>query len=79
VAGQLKTVPTLILQGARDQVVQPAGAQQVEARMKELGETVELRIFPLNGHDYHGVDYLKLTLDFFDKYTKQASPAAPVR
>ena len=79
VAEQLKTVPTLILQGATDEVVPPAGAQRVEARMKELGETVELHIFPVNGHDYHGVDYLKLTLDFFDKYSKQADPAAPIR
>ena len=72
-AEKLKTVPTLILQGGTDEVVPPAGAKRVEARMKELGETVELHIFPIYGHDYHGVEYLKLTLDFFDQYTKKAT------
>lgn len=76
-ADKLKTVPTLILQGATDEVVRPAGAQRVEARMKELGETVELHIFPIYGHDYQGEEYLKLTLDFFDRYSKQATPATP--
>ena len=70
-AEKLKTVPTLILQGGTDEVVPPAGAKRVEARMKELGETVELHIFPINGHDYHGEEYLKLTLDFFDRYSKK--------
>ncbi|MGD1000471.1 MAG: prolyl oligopeptidase family serine peptidase [Candidatus Brocadiia bacterium] len=75
-AEQLKTVPTLILQGGTDEVVPPAGAKRVEARMKELGETVELHIFPINGHDYHGEEYLKLTLDFFGRYSKQGNSAA---
>ena len=60
----------LILQGGTDEVVPPAGAQRVTARMKELGETVQLHIFPVYGHDYHGEEYLKLTLDFFDQYSK---------
>ena len=70
-AENLKTVPTLILQGATDEVVPPAGAKRVEARMKDLGETVELHIFPVYGHDYQGEEYLKLTLDFFDRYSKK--------
>jgi dienelactone hydrolase len=71
-AEKLKTVPTLVLQGATDQVVPPEGARRVEARMKELGEEVQLRIFPIYGHDYHGEEYMKLTLNFFDRHTKQA-------
>jgi predicted esterase len=70
-ANQLKTTPTMILQGAQDPVVRPEGAKRVEARMKELGEEVELHIFPIYGHDYHGVEYLKLSLEFFDRHTKQ--------
>ncbi|MGO8705087.1 MAG: prolyl oligopeptidase family serine peptidase [Candidatus Brocadiia bacterium] len=70
-AEMLKTVPLLILQGGMDEVVPPAGAERVAARMKELGETVQLKISPFYGHDYHGEEYLKLTLDFFDKYSKQ--------
>jgi predicted peptidase len=71
-AEKLKTVPTLVLQGATDQVVPPEGAKRVEARMKELGQEVQLHIFPIYGHDYHGEEYMKLTLDFFDRHTKQA-------
>ena len=41
--------------------------------MKELGENVQLHFFPIYGHDYHGEEYLKLTLDFFDQYSKQAN------
>jgi predicted peptidase len=70
-AAKLKTVPLLILQGGMDEVVPPAGAERVAARMKELGETVQLKISPFYGHDYHGEEYLNLTLDFFDKYSKQ--------
>jgi pimeloyl-ACP methyl ester carboxylesterase len=69
-AEKLKTVPMLILQGGTDEVVPPAGAERVAARMKELGENVQLRIFPVYGHDYHGEEYLKLTLDFFSRYSK---------
>jgi dienelactone hydrolase len=69
-AEKLKTVPTLIFQGGTDEVVPPAGARRVEARMKELGEKVQLQLFPIYGHDYHGEEYLKLTLDFFDQCSK---------
>jgi predicted esterase len=70
-ADKLKTVPTLIFQGGLDAVVPPAGARKVAARMKELGETVDLRIFPAYGHDYRGPEYLKLSLDFFDRYARK--------
>ncbi len=72
-AVNLKTTPTMILQGEQDLVVAPAGAKRVEARMKELGEEVELHLFPINGHDYHGEEYMKLSLDFFDRHTKKAA------
>ena len=70
-AEKLKDVPTMILQGGADAVVPPAGAKRVEARMKELGETVEMHLFPVNGHDYKGLEYLNLTLDFFDKHVRK--------
>ena len=51
------------------------GARRVAAKMKELGQIVELHVFPNVGHDYKLPDCLKLSLDFFDKHTKK--PAVP--
>ena len=70
-ADKLKNVPLLIFQGGADTVVPPAGAERVAAKMKELGYTVDLRIFPKYGHNYHAEEYLNLTLDFFGKYTRK--------
>ena len=67
-AEKLKLVPTLILQGGADEVVPPEGARKLAARMQELGETVELHIFPEYGHDYKAQEYLKLSLDFFEQH-----------
>ena len=39
--------------------------------MKELSYTVDLRVFPKYGHNYHAEEYLKLTLDYFGKYTRK--------
>lgn len=67
-APKLKNVPLLILQGGADEVVPPDGAKAVAARMNELGQTVELHIFPTYGHDYHAEQYMRLTLEFFGKH-----------
>lgn len=69
-AAKLKNVPLLIFQGGADTVVPPAGAKAVTAEMEKLGYTVKLHIFPTWGHGYHVEEYLKLTLDWFDKYHK---------
>jgi dienelactone hydrolase len=70
---KLKTVPLQMFQGGADTVVPPEGAKRVAARMKELGYTVDLHIFPTYGHGYHADEYLNLTLDFFDKYRKESA------
>ena len=69
-AERLKNVPLLILQGGSDGVVPPAGARKVAARMKELGQTVELKIFEHYGHAYYPDEYLPLTLKFFARFTR---------
>lgn len=69
-AAKLKTTPLLILQGGSDTVVPPAGAKAVDAELQKLGYARSLHIFPTWGHGYHPEEYLKLTLDWFDKYHK---------
>ncbi|NLF29958.1 MAG: prolyl oligopeptidase family serine peptidase [Planctomycetes bacterium] len=71
-ADRLKNVPLLILQGGSDGVVPPAGAERVAARMKELGQTVEIHVFPTHGHAYYPEQYMKLTLDFFGRHRRTA-------
>ena len=66
----LKNTPCLILHGGADSVVPVAGAQRTAEKLKELGYVHELKIFPDYGHDYHGAEYMNLTLDFFEKHTK---------
>jgi dienelactone hydrolase len=70
-AEKLKNVPLLILQGGADRVVPQAGAEKVAARLKELGYVVNLNIFPKYGHDYRAEEYLNLSIDFFQKYTRK--------
>ena len=70
-AEKLRNVPLLILQGGADRVVPQAGAEKVAARMKELGYVVDLNIFPKYGHDYRAEEYLDLSIDFFQKYTRK--------
>lgn len=70
-AEKLKNVPTIILQGGADLVVPKAGAEKFAARLKELGGTVELHIFPDNGHNYNVDQYLNLSLDFFEKHPRK--------
>ena len=69
-AEKLATTPLLILQGGADTVVPPARAKATVAKLKELGYTQEFHLFDSHGHEYHAEQYLKLTLDFFDRFTK---------
>jgi dienelactone hydrolase len=70
-AERLKSVPMLILQGGADDVVLPAGAERMAARLKELGYVYDFRLNPKYGHNYHTEEYMNLTLDFFDKYKRR--------
>jgi len=70
-APKLKHVPTLILHGEEDGVVSPVGGKRVAAKMKELGQVVELHVFPHQSHGYKLPEYIDLSLDFFDKYTRK--------
>jgi len=65
-------VPTLILHGEIDNIVLPDSARAVAAKLDELGYPYEMHIFPSHGHSYtdHARQYLTLTLDYFDRYTK---------
>jgi len=74
-APKLKHVPLLILHGEADGVVSVDGARRVAARMKELGQVVELHVFPNLSHGYKLPDHIDLSLDFFDRHTTK--PAAP--
>ena len=67
----LKNIPILILQGGMDSVVPPDAAQKAADKFKQLGFTYELKIFPIYEHNYHSEEYMKLTLDFFEKHRKK--------
>ena len=44
--------------------------------MKELGQTVEIHVFPTHGHNYFPEQYMKLTLELFDKQPRTRRPAS---
>ncbi|NLF31125.1 MAG: prolyl oligopeptidase family serine peptidase [Planctomycetes bacterium] len=71
VAEKLATTPLLILHGGADTVSSPERAKATDAKLTELGYTHEFHLFPSHGHEYHAEQYLKLTLDFFDRYSKK--------
>jgi predicted esterase len=62
-----KRIPVLILHGGIDNVILPKVAENAQTVLKELGCTVELKIFPAYGHEYHAEEYMTRTLDFFEK------------
>jgi predicted peptidase len=76
-ADRLKNVPTMIIHGGADGVVSPQGARAMEAKIKELGQTVQLHIFDVHGHAYYPDIYLPLTLNFFAQYTKSGLGRTP--
>ena len=80
-APKLKHVPLLMLHGEEDSVVSVGGARRVAAKMEELGQVVELHVFPHLGHGYKLPDHINLSLDFFDKHTTgpHSSPALPAQ
>lgn len=67
----LRNVPVQILHGGSDDVVPLSRVQPVADRLKELGYTVEMHVFPPHGHAYNAEKYWPLTLDWFDKHTRK--------
>ena len=66
--------PTLLLHGETDSVVPVSEAYAVEALLKQLGVRHELKVYPGQGHSFHGMaqmDALARTLRFFNKHLKQ--------
>jgi carboxymethylenebutenolidase len=66
--------PTLLLHGEADAVVPVSEAYAVEALLKQLGTKHELKIYPGQGHSFHGtaqIDALTRTLRFLNKHLKQ--------
>lgn len=72
--------PLLVLQGANDPRVLPAESEDIVAKVKANGVTVEYVLFPDEGHGFRKkanqiVAYRRIR-EFLDKYVKDA-PAAP--
>lgn len=51
-SAQMITAPLLILQGEADAVVPPAQSQAIAERLRALGRTVELELYPGEGHGW---------------------------
>lgn len=49
-----KLPPTLILHGGADPIVPVANAQAIEALLRDQGSDVETKIYPGQGHGFHG-------------------------
>lgn len=65
-ARRLAQTPVLLINGERDGVVPVQGARRAARELEELGIPHRLVTFPDYGHEYHPVEYLNLTLDFFE-------------
>ncbi|MEX0884911.1 MAG: prolyl oligopeptidase family serine peptidase [Phycisphaeraceae bacterium] len=72
-AERLRGLPVLIIHGEDDPVSSPDGARAMAARLDELDYPHELHMFPRQGHGYVPGEYLPLTLDWFDRYTRDAA------
>lgn len=83
-AGAMGTVdlpPTLILHGARDPIVPVANAYAVEAVLKQQGGAYEIKVYPDQGHGFHGtafVDANRRVAAFLGRYltTEEAARRA---
>jgi carboxymethylenebutenolidase len=72
--------PTLILHGDADAVVPVAEAKALETLFKEKKVAHEVRIYPGQGHGFHGdphEDALRRCLAFFDAHVKAADSSRP--
>ena len=71
--GQEKA-PLLVLQGDNDIRVPKGQAEQVVAKLKADGRTVDAHFYPNEGHGFvkreNQIDALQRTIDWFDKYLK---------
>ena len=63
---RLGSLPILILQGADDVVVPPYRARAAAAELEKRGHPHRLEVLSGYGHEYHGVEYLTATLDYFE-------------
>ena len=69
--------PALILHGANDTRVPVKEAQRVEELLKRLNTPYELKIYPGQGHFFHGhaqIDALTRTFSFLQKHLHRKSP-----
>jgi carboxymethylenebutenolidase len=63
--------PTLVLHGGNDWVVPVTAAHQLEAFLKAHGTPHEVKIYPDEGHGFHGAaaeDSVRRTIAFLDRY-----------
>ena len=69
-ARKLKGVPVLLIHGEEDTTVDPGKTRRVAAELKRLGYEHEMHLFPGRDHSLRNYadEYVKLVLDFFDKY-----------
>jgi len=66
---RLGALPLLMLHGGKDIVSPVERAHASAAALEERGYSpFKLYVFPEYGHEYHAVEYLELTLDFFEKH-----------
>jgi dipeptidyl aminopeptidase/acylaminoacyl peptidase len=73
--------PLLVIQGAKDPRVVPAESEQLVARLRELGRSVEYEVFEDEGHGFtrytNEVRAWRLTAEFLERHlTGSAAPQA---
>lgn len=70
------TVPTLILHGARDQVIPVNQAKMLRDRLRSTGVYHQLVIYPDSGHFLPRTDMRERSMDFLKKFGASACPNA---
>lgn len=68
-----KSCPTLLLQGDKDSLVNPAQATALKNKLQEAGAPVDLIIYPGQGHGWYGAtlnDSFDHIISFLDTYVK---------
>ena len=68
-----RTPPVLILHGDRDRVVPVENAHRLEALLKKRGVPHEIKIYPDQGHGFHGpaqIDAAGRILAFLDRHLR---------
>jgi dipeptidyl aminopeptidase/acylaminoacyl peptidase len=70
--------PMLIFQGANDTNVPKAESQLVYDKLKAMGRTVDMVVYPDEGHGFtkrkNRIDYYQRTVDFFVKQLGKVTP-----